>query len=346
MEPAEALGAGDLLEIATGGKSLSVTLAQMQEYVLGGVPRAFRNVLRNGDFAIAQRGDSFATPGGGDLTLDGWAVGVTGASGIAYTVSQEAFTAGQTDVPGEPKNHIRWDHTTAGTADSQSLFQLIEGVRSLAGQTVTLSFYAKADAARTVTPQLQQNFGSGGSSPVEQAFASCALTTAWQKFTRPLTVASIAGKTIGTGDRLRLDFLLPTGAVMTIDIADVQLEVGTAATPFDRMDPAIELARCQRFYCALANAASAWAVATTDIVASVLFPQTMRAAPTVTLLDTTPTFNDFNADLVGAPSSIVVTFAVTQTGAQIRMDGFTGATVSRPGFFKQTTPIWAFDAEL
>jgi len=148
----------------------------------------FRNRIINGDFRIAQRGASFPTPSAPDSeTLDRWGAGYLAAAGIALTISRMEFAAGQTDVPGEPEFYFRWNQTTAGSASELYPFQRIEGVRTFAGQECTLTFWARADAARDVTPRWRQNFGGGGSADLSAGLPVCSLTTEWQKFTRTFT---------------------------------------------------------------------------------------------------------------------------------------------------------------
>jgi len=323
LNPATALGLGDQIAAINGGETKRVTLQLLRDFLRGasgddiavdalnGGPLSGNlNKFINGDFGIAARGISFATPGAGDFTLDRWGVGVTGASGIAYTVSRQVFAAGQADVPGDPQFHYRWDHTTAGSATELYAFQRIENVRTLAGRQCTLSFWAKADAARTVTPRWTQNFGSGGSADVTANIAACNLTSAWRKFTRTFTPTSISGKTVGAGDFLKIDLLLPVGAVMTIDLADAQLEAGAKATPFARRHPGQELVFCQRYFCKSfpQDTAPAQNTATGSILRSLandagrfeipfFMPATMRAAPTVTLFNPfAANANVYNAD--------------------------------------------------
>ncbi|MEX2618389.1 MAG: hypothetical protein WD767_20075 [Alphaproteobacteria bacterium] len=313
----------------------------------GGPLAGFRNRIMNGDFRIAQRGTSFPTPPTDPSeTLDRWGTGYLSPSGIALTISREAFAPGQTDVPGEPEFHYRWNQTTAGTATELFLFQRIEDVRTLAAQTCTLSFWARADAPRTVTPRWRQDFGSGGSGDVTATLPACNLTSGWQKFTRSFAPAGIAGKTLGAGHFLAIELMLPTGTTMTVDLAQVQLEPGSVATPFEWRPAPVELAMCQRYYARLSNAASAWAISATDVATMVLFPVPMRAVPTVFLLDTTPNFNDFNVGGTSGGSSVTAIYGFTEKGGIMRLDGFSTLVTSRPGMWNQTSPIWSFDAEL
>jgi hypothetical protein len=109
---------------------------------------------------------------------------------------------------------------------------------------------AKADASRSVDVAISQVFGGGGSSQVNYNFGTAALTTSWQRFTYNVALTSISGKTIGTNDNLELDFKMPLNTAMTIDVGDIQLEVGSVATQFTRAGGTIqgELAACQRYY--------------------------------------------------------------------------------------------------
>jgi hypothetical protein len=125
-------------------------------------------------------------------------------------------------------------------------------VRTLAGQTVTISFYAKADTNISITPRLAQNFGTGGSpsttvgvnGPLQN------ITTSWQKFEVTLTTGSLSGKTIGTdgNDSLELILNLPQASTYIFDLAQVQVEKGVVATDFEIRPIEQEIALCQRYY--------------------------------------------------------------------------------------------------
>jgi hypothetical protein len=210
------------------------------------------NAIINGAFDIWQRGTSF-TPAAGTAgyVADRWNYYRDG-SGSAVTMSQQTFTPGTAPVSGyEGQYFFRFNQTTAGTGGTENLLQnYMEDVRTFAGQTVTVSFWAKADASRTLQSQIQQYFGSGGSSRVDQTAVSYSLTTSWARYTANFTVPSVAGKTINAGSYLTLAFRLPVNATGTFDIWGVQVEAGSTATAFKRNASNIqgELAACQRYY--------------------------------------------------------------------------------------------------
>lgn len=137
----------------------------------------------------------------------------------------------------------------ACTSTFTQLGQRIEDVRTYAGQTVTISFWAKAASALSLTPYLEQNFGSGGSASVYTSGTAASVTTSWQRFTATVSVASISGKTIGTSSFLNFYFLTSTLST-NIDIWGVQIEAGSVATAFQTATGTLqgELAACQRYY--------------------------------------------------------------------------------------------------
>ena len=156
------------------------------------------NVI-NGDFQVAQEGATHNTQGYG--SIDGVFLNRVG-SGLS--VSQESFTLGQTDVPGEPVNYARFTVNSVAGANNFAACQLrIPDVRNYAGGKCFVAFDAKADVAgKTIGVRLDQNFGTGGSAtvltPVQIKTLSNAWTGDWHVF--EFDVPSIAGKIIGTGE--------------------------------------------------------------------------------------------------------------------------------------------------
>ncbi len=77
------------------------------------------------------------------------------------------------------------------------------------------------------------------------------LTTSWALYTTTFQVPSLAGKKMlgnTNSDCLRLAFDLPLNVLQTVDLAQVQLEEGPIATPFEYRTAAQELINCQRYY--------------------------------------------------------------------------------------------------
>jgi hypothetical protein len=248
---------------ASGSRGQVLTKITDSSYDTGwATPVGSGNAIINGGFEINQRNFSSTTA---DFAygFDRFAHYRVGGSA---TVSAQTFTPGAAPVSGyEARNFIRLAVTGGSTAGDQTvLFQPIEDVRTFAGQTVTVSFWAKAAAG---TPKLgvafQQVFGTGGSAAVGGIATTFNLTTSWVRYTTTLSIPSITGKTIGTNNFLGLNFVLTATSSIdsvygtsvgvqtaTFDIWGVQLEAGSIATPFRRNSPNIqaELAACQRYY--------------------------------------------------------------------------------------------------
>ena len=251
-----------------------------------------RNVVINGGFQCWQRATSITDAG---FSADRWR-STTGLNG-AITVSRQEFTIGQTDVPNNPKYFFRHAQTTAFTNTGYNSDRTrIEDVRTLSGQTCTLSWYMKADASRTVRVNITQDFGSGGSpsADVETAIVSSqAITTSWAEYTVTFTMPSISGKTIGTNEdsfiELGFDYRAEVNNTFTIDIANVQLESGSQATPFEHRSFGEELALCQRYFYAHADGrngndghiGTGTYYTSTAIFSNVKFPVSMRTKPTL-----------------------------------------------------------------
>ena len=259
---------------------------------------AGKNKLINADFGVWQRGTSFALPSttASLFSADRFIYVQDSGTSRVGTFSQQTFTPGSAPVAGyEGQFFLRYDCTTAGSGSTyQTLYQAIENVRTLAGQTATFSFWAKASSAVSVTNKFYQNFGSGGSANVFTTLQTISLTTSWTRYTISATVPSVSGKTIGTSSFLATTFEMPLNAVAQIDIWGLQLEAGSVATPFTTASGTIggELALCQRYYYqwSAANAFSAFATGFTSLTTTAnLFkpmPVTMRITPTITTTGT------------------------------------------------------------
>jgi len=208
----------------------------------------FKNYLINGGFRLWQRGTSFTVSG--VYTADRWKQNHNTAGA---TYSRQAFTLGQTDVPGEPKYFMRVNVTSAAVSTSSVLRHRIEDVRTLAGQVATLSFWARCDSPKTFTITLSQTFGTGGSpsTPVTVVSSNRSIGTSWARYTVTVDINSLTGKAIGTNgdDYLEVHLLeVASFSTFTLDLAQFQLEQGSIATEFEKRPLGLELALAQRYF--------------------------------------------------------------------------------------------------
>jgi hypothetical protein len=212
-----------------------------------GYGQAGKNKIINGDFGIWQRGTSFTLTNEA-YTADRFKT-QTDKTG---TISRQTFTAGTAPVAGyESQFYLRSALNAVGSY--YLLNQPIEDVRTFAGNTVTMSFWARVSSGTVSNaPEIIQNFGSGGSASVTTSASSQTITTTWQRFSVSVAIPSITGKTIGTSSSLEIRVLrFVSAAAATIDIWGVQLERGSTATPFQTASGGTiqaELAMCQRYY--------------------------------------------------------------------------------------------------
>jgi hypothetical protein len=298
---------------------------------------AGKNKIINGDMNIWQRGTSITAPiaNSSYSGTDRFCFSRNGTSSVV-TVSRQAFTPGTAPVAGYESNYfMRFNQTTAGSGMNYNEIQhKIEDVTTFAGQTVTFSFWAKADSSRTL-PQvvLIQNFGSGGSSQVNTTImTNLALTTSWQRFTATVTLPSISGKTIGTSSFLEIDMQLFMNTTFTFDTWGWQLEAGSVATAFQTATGTLqgELAACQRYYYRLkADAASrglsaGMAYSTGFAWMHFNFPVEMRTRPTA--LEQSGTAGDYQMWKADSTKQVCTAVPV-----------YDGMTTTRLAFFYTTT---------
>lgn len=314
---------------------------------------AGKNKIINGDFYVNQRAFSSATTTG-TFNFDRW---YQSNSGGTVTASAQTFTAGTAPVSGyEGKNFLRLVSASQSAAgDYAAITQTIESVRTFAGQTINVSFWAKAS---TGTPNLGisivQAFGTGGS-PSANVITSLgvqAITSSWARYTATVALPSISGKTLGTAndDKLQFNIWTSVGATIsglgypavgiqnvTVDFWGVQIEAGSTATPFTTATNTIqgELALCQRYYFRL-NASDAYSVfgngagtAATTGQAFIQHPVTMRSKPTV--ID----YSAITLADVGVGAGTSGTFVINNAaagGTNISGTGLSSLSANRPVF--------------
>ena len=207
-----------------------------------------RNIIINGNFDIWQRGTSTT----GALSnaygsADRWMFHTRSLT--TRNISRQAFTDGQTDVPGNPLYYLRFETSNNSGSFGAYMMQRIEDVRVGAGEDVTVSFYAKTNSGGgTFQAAFSQQFGSGGSAATDNVAGSFTPTSSWKKYYFTINLPSISGKTIGTNNYLRFDIRFPANTAVTLDISKIQLERGINSTDFEHRSYGEELALCKRYY--------------------------------------------------------------------------------------------------
>ena len=270
-----------------------------------------KNFVINGGFEIWQRGLSWNSFNSTRYTADRWLQYAAGGSTI--TVTRQQFTTGQKEVPGNPKYYYRMDNTPDADDSWLELFHRIEDVRRFSDVPVTLSFWMRASKPQEdLIDQINvsQNFGTSGSSIVTVTSPKFNVSTQWQKYEFTFDLPSIAGKTINVNSFLQLHWIRPSvvAADTYYDLAQVQLEYGRGATPFEQRSYGEEFNLCERYYQLIGGIGNAsgehgttgynggntngwhaypgWCWANSTSSTRVMFRQRMRRQPDVTIIGT------------------------------------------------------------
>ena len=250
------------------------------------------NGIINGGFDIWQRGTSIANDASyTKYCADRFQVNRAGLA-TGATISRQSSSL--TGIQYAARVQRDSGNTNTGAIYFLTALESADSYR-FAGQSVTISFYARAGAnysSASSALSLRLDYGTGTDQSMGTGFTgqtavitqTATLTTSWQRFTYTGTVASAATE-IGF-----YSFYTPVGTAGANDyyeITGIQLEVGSQASPFIRAGGNIqgELAMCQRYYFRSTQNAnltlSAWGSAntTTTTTINVNYPTAMRTTP-------------------------------------------------------------------
>ena len=202
-------------------------------------PSISQNFVVNGNFDFWQRGTSFVSPSG--YTADRW----TSGGGLNATVAQEATTI-------QDGSTYSLKITSTGAGSYQQLITYLESgmVNALAGKTIVLSTYVRANATFSGTLELKMSTGTladttGGTWTAASSQTVTPTTSGW---TRVQTSYAVPSGTKGL--RFELNYVTGQASGSIVYWSQVQAEIGSVPTVFKRSGGTIqgELAACQRYY--------------------------------------------------------------------------------------------------
>jgi hypothetical protein len=372
-------GANDgLLNLQTNGSTaMSVNASQQVTFNNGAnLPNTFgfKNRIINGGMVIDQRNAGVAITGGG-FALDRFQTVLTGITSLVVASQQV------TDAPSNSGFNYSYKYTvtTAATAYSTGgrtgILHRIEGYNSadfmfgtVNAKSVTFSFWVKS----SVTGTYSVGFLNDDSSRAYPATYTVNSANTWEYKT--ITIAGCPDGTwlttngrgiqvefclgadtsrLGTANTWNSAFVVgATGTTLlsntvgaTFQVTGVQLEKGSTATSFDYRPYGTEEQLCQRYYRITGQGSIAVVRAATQVVHGSSY-QNMRAAPTATLLTTSPVFYNFAtaANMTGSSSSIADS-SLGVGACQINIGGFTGLTAGQAAA-GVTTAIVGLNSEL
>ena len=296
--------------------------------------RPFRNYIINGDMSIWQRATSATAVSDGSYSAcDRWHFPFYSTSGAMTTERETLSVADQATTGMYYCNLLKC--TTADTSvAADSIIQMRQTIEAQNCQpfnygtsdakTLTLSFYAKANASKTYGVSLWKR-----DSTAYYWFQDISVTTSWQRF--EIVISPTAGSTSlitssngaianDNGEGLEVSFVLASGSNYqataytwtsnqdfntsnldnflsstdnTFRVTGVQLEVGDQATDFEHLPHDVQLQRCQRYFTKFGgdNAYSPFGSGMwkTGTVASLIltFPTKMNHEPTMTIANAT-----------------------------------------------------------
>jgi hypothetical protein len=315
-----------------------------------------RNLFMNGDFQIAQRGTSHTYSNGqsGFHSLDR----IYSANFSSGTLALSQQHAGHDNVDA-PKFLRATTASTVGASATVYSRQAIEGIEQFSNKQVTISFMVKANTATTF--QLRREYYYGSSSTEYSGFVDVPVTTSWTKFTHTYDAVDFSSKTIGSANYWSVLFYWSTDQGSNkvrdgnIDITNVQMEIGTEATTFERLSYAEQQTLCQR-YCqvwseggdALIFAGKGQGTTAIDFGWPLAVP--LRASPTLSQTGTGWRAFRPSSNLVSSTATPAVTrFGVTHPFICLRVSSFPSSSFSNNyavNIGPQALTKFIFDSEL
>ena len=342
----QADGNGLISNVGTGAQALDL-------FASGCVPLAinhfanFRNLIDGGDFSINpfQRnipglaaGGVIATPIGATPTY--FADRFFAAGGASSAILMAAVA----DMSVAGFNQSLKISRQAGNANLATINvgQALETFDSLRcqGQTVTLSFWAKAGAnysggALTVQVIAGSGVNQSAASLIAGTWTSASsVINAAQALTPSVRRYQLTGVVPLTATQLAMLLSFTpsgtAGASDSISINGVQFEIGPSASPFEHLDAQVVLEICQRYAWAIPEPASGVVIgagANTGAAAQLFYiatPVQLLKAPTVTVAP-----GSFKTNQAGVAAATTISPGATHTPTAISINGNSAGTAGQ-----------------
>ena len=210
------------------------------------VMNASKNYIRNSDFRVWQRGNSFTFNNGKKQLADGYTLlsdGTTGTLKVYNEPLQDAYKFNS-----NAHGMMRLVRESATNATYNTLRIRVGELDDLAGQFATFSFAAKVDAPFNLTAIFVQDYGNGN---VEyKSLGSITIDSIYtlKNFARSFFVPSINKSTGKTGvARSYIDIVLPLN-IYVLDITCITLEAGLLRKGWSSSSYSDELEFAKRYY--------------------------------------------------------------------------------------------------
>lgn len=331
-----------------------------QQDNLGGAVAPFvagKNFVINGGFDIWQRGTTINNASHNTYTADQWVI-VTDSIGTVNLTQQNISAQGLNST------YCMRVEKSAGASNRVVMVSVPEGALNCVGKTVTVSGYLRKSSGLTANVGIDigtrvTRFGAQYDAAPNTVISNASLNTStFTKFSISFNVTTATSTNNANLFELEIYYTQAGGANVYLEIAAIQIEVGSAATPFSRAGGSIggELALCQRYFIAYTPATSYQ-----DMIAGgsadnstycrypLNFPVTMRTAPTIGTTGTAGNYMNLTSSGAWAASAVPSLESSRPQGVSVILysGGFsTGAST----FFRNSTTTSAsfltFSAEL
>jgi hypothetical protein len=239
----------------------------------------FRNAIINGDCRIAQRGGGSIVNGSvvyaGCDRIYVYAAGFSALSGSIYQSSGSATSS----------TFCQTANITSTGSGVVSFGQRIEqkNCQHFAGKTVIVSMKVYQDSGAAVTAAIglgkagaADNFSSV--STLGESTVGSIPSATWVSISKSFAVSA---SDVANGIVPYMAFTVGAVTNKGFNIADFQIEVGPAATPFETKPLSLELAQCLRYLQPVGEFAGNF-ITTTAVRGSIRYFAPMRSAPILT----------------------------------------------------------------
>jgi len=304
----------------------SITADKLNVGQLGGR----RNLIINGAMQVAQRGTSQTSTSYG--SIDRY---VLFKDGTASSVSMSQETDDN-----ENYADVDLDRGTSVSGTRYAIInQRIEGT-FICGKQVTVSFDAWGSSADECSVDLEYYDGTNYAYATRHQLN---YTTTRTTYSFTFTVPSFTAETASSFVALRWINDASSGSSQSINIklTNVQLELGSVATPFEHRSYGEELALCQRYYEVLRSQQIGGAFSAGNLVFGTQFAVTKRAVPTMTVIAQGTWIGNGTGNAI---SSTIFT-ATDPTGYRTDHNSFAGSVTQGYAYFLRSYTHVA-DAEL
>lgn len=233
-----------------------------------------KNRIINGDCRVAQRGTSVTVVAGSAYGGPDRYIGINnGTTGGTFTQNYTTFSNAGVTYPCISHNTVTAPTNLVSGNFFGGITQVIEGYNcfDLLGSPVTVSFLFVANVSGTFSVALRDGTGSrsyvstfthsaGNVTPVTVSIPAIPLSATVPNSASAGLILSIGGLSFGTYQAPSLNAwntgnyvgastntIWATGTNY-IAATNIQLEAGTVATPFERLNITTQIAQCQRYY--------------------------------------------------------------------------------------------------